>query len=111
MTGSAGEFPVYHITDLFPDQLALIELLGSPEIIGSYETTTFLANPAESIDPPHYCTDEAAAIAGIGPPHAVLYTCPVVMVLGRPKTVLPNCDLHEVRPDQIGPRLDHWPER
>ena len=108
MQAESEDFPVYHIEDLFPDQLALIKLLGSPPILGSCETSTFLVNPAAGVYPPHYRAGDGDPISSISPPHAVLYTCPVIAVLEKPRMVLPSGDLHEVQIDHVCPPLEHW---
>lgn len=102
------DFPVYHLSDLLPDQIAVIQLLGNPKIVGSYETATFLADPARGISPPHYRSARGGMLVGMGRAHAVIYTCPVVMILGRPKIVMPNGDLSEVEMKHVGPPAPHW---
>lgn len=105
---NAKDFPVYHLDELFPDQLAVMKLLGSPPIIGSHGTSIFLSNPRAGVCPPHYRGKGSDGVAGIGAAHAVTYTCPVVSLLGRPRMVLPNGDLSEVEPAGVCETPVHW---
>jgi hypothetical protein len=77
----------------------MIELLGSPEIVGSAGT-------------PDYFVDEyeREGVRSIAPRHCITYTVPVIKVLGRLRRVMPNGDLDEVDAGNVKPPLALWAE-
>jgi len=89
--------PTFHQRTLLSEQLAMMDLLGSPEIIGANWTPLYLI-----------AEDDLDAHPMIAPPYAVTYLCPVVIALGKPRAIQPNGDLREVEPDNIDPANDSW---
>ncbi len=82
MTGCAEfpEPPRFEMKSFTADQEAMLEMIGSPEIVG--ETSVLL-----------WISGRCDGIPSIAPPHVMKHTCPIIMLLGKRRAIKPNGDI------------------
>lgn len=83
MAASGDDTPRFRADTYTADQLAMLELLGSPEVVG--QSGIALWYPEGTSE---------HGVPSIAPARVVDHPCPVVEVLGRRRAILPNGDLH-----------------
>jgi hypothetical protein len=83
MEADGDDPPRFQADPYTPDQLAMLELLGNPEVVE--QSSIALWYPEGTSE---------HGVPSIAPARVVDHPCPVVEVLGRRRAILPNGDLH-----------------